>query len=29
MPKISVGQENDHDIDINYYDHGIGQPVVL
>ncbi len=29
MPKISVGQENGHDIDINYYDHGIGQPVVL
>lgn len=29
MPKITVGQENGHDIDINYYDHGIGQPVVL
>lgn len=29
MPKVTVGQENGHDIDINYYDHGIGQPVVL
>lgn len=29
MPKIIVGQENGHDIEINYYDHGAGQPVVL
>ena len=29
MPMVTVGQENGHDIDINYYDHGVGQPVVL
>lgn len=29
MPKITVGQENGHDIEINYYDHGTGDPVVL
>ncbi|HEX8346347.1 MAG TPA: alpha/beta hydrolase [Actinoplanes sp.] len=29
MSMVTVGQENGHDIDINYYDHGAGQPVVL
>jgi non-heme chloroperoxidase len=26
---LTVGQENHHDIEINFYDHGTGQPVVL
>lgn len=29
MPKVTVGQENNHDIEIYYEDHGTGQPVVL
>jgi non-heme chloroperoxidase len=29
MPRLTVGQENGHDIDIYYEDHGTGQPVVL
>ena len=29
MPTISVGQENNADIEIYYEDHGAGQPVVL
>jgi non-heme chloroperoxidase len=29
MPTVTVGQENDADIDIYYEDHGTGQPVVL
>jgi non-heme chloroperoxidase len=29
MSTITVGQENGHDIEIYYEDHGIGQPVVL
>ena len=29
MPTISVGQENNTDIEIYYEDHGAGQPVVL
>ena len=29
MPKITVGQENNADIEIYYEDHGAGQPVVL
>jgi len=29
MPKITVGQENSHDVEIYYEDHGTGQPVVL
>lgn len=29
MPYITVGQENSHDIDLYYEDHGSGQPVVL
>ena len=29
MPKITVGQENNADIEIYYEDHGTGQPVVL
>ena len=29
MPTVTVGQENNADIDIHYEDHGTGQPVVL
>ena len=29
MPMVTVGQENDADIEIYYEDHGSGQPVVL
>ena len=29
MPRITVGKENDHDIQIYYEDHGTGQPIVL
>ena len=29
MPKVTVGQENGQDIDINDYDNGIGQHDVL
>jgi non-heme chloroperoxidase len=29
MAKVTVGQENDTDIDIYYEDHGMGQPVVM
>ena len=29
MTMVTVGQENGHDIQLNYYDHGSGQPVVL
>jgi non-heme chloroperoxidase len=29
MSKLTVGQENGHDIDLYYEDHGTGQPVVL
>jgi non-heme chloroperoxidase len=29
MTKLTVGQENGHDIEIHYEDHGFGQPVVL
>ncbi len=29
MPVITVGQENNADIEIYYEDHGAGQPVVL
>ena len=29
MPTITVGQENNTDIEIYYEDHGAGQPVVL
>jgi len=29
MPRLTVGTENDHDIQIYYEDHGSGQPVVL
>src|SRR5437870_2158532 len=29
MPKVTVGQENNTDIEIYYEDHGSGQPVVL
>jgi non-heme chloroperoxidase len=29
MPRISVGTENDHPIEIHYEDHGRGDPVVL
>jgi non-heme chloroperoxidase len=29
MPKLTVGQENNADIEIYYEDHGTGQPVVL
>jgi non-heme chloroperoxidase len=29
MTKLTVGQENGHDIRIHFEDHGIGQPVVL
>src|SRR5262245_47646973 len=29
MPTITVGQENNTDIEIYYEDHGVGQPVVL
>jgi non-heme chloroperoxidase len=29
MPKVTVGQENNADIEIYYEDHGTGQPVVL
>lgn len=29
MSKVTVGQENNHDIEIYYEDHGSGQPVVL
>ncbi len=29
MPKVTVGQENNTDIEIYYEDHGAGQPVVL
>src|SRR3979411_1008119 len=29
MPTVTVGQENNADIEIYYEDHGVGQPVVL
>lgn len=29
MPTVTVGQENNADIEIYYQDHGAGQPVVL
>src|SRR5512141_421739 len=29
MPKMTVGQENGHDIEIHFEDHGAGRPVVL
>ena len=29
MPHVTVGTENDHDINIYYEDHGTGRPVVL
>jgi pimeloyl-ACP methyl ester carboxylesterase len=29
MPTVTVGRENSADIEINYTDHGAGQPVVL
>jgi non-heme chloroperoxidase len=29
MPYVTVGKENSADIDIHYYDHGSGKPVVL
>ena len=29
MPRITVGTENEAPIEINYEDHGSGQPVVL
>ena len=29
MPTVTVGQENNTDIEIHYEDHGAGQPVVL
>jgi non-heme chloroperoxidase len=29
MPRITVGTENGHDIEIHYEDHGWGQPIVL
>lgn len=29
MTKLTVGQENGHDIEIHFEDHGVGQPVVL
>lgn len=29
MTKLTVGQENGHDIEIHFEDHGAGQPVVL
>jgi non-heme chloroperoxidase len=29
MPTITVGQENNADIEIHYEDHGAGQPIVL
>lgn len=29
MPNLTVGQENGHDIDLYFEDHGAGQPVVL
>jgi non-heme chloroperoxidase len=29
MPRITVGTENNHDIEIHYEDHGSGQPIVL
>ena len=29
MPRIAVGTENDAPIEIQYEDHGSGQPVVL
>jgi hypothetical protein len=29
MPKVTVGRENNADIEIYYEDHGAGQPVVL
>jgi non-heme chloroperoxidase len=29
MPRIAVGTENDHPIEIHYEDHGTGDPVVL
>jgi non-heme chloroperoxidase len=29
MPAVTVGQENNSDIEIHYQDHGAGQPVVL
>ena len=29
MTKLTVGQENGHDIEIHFEDHGTGQPVVL
>ena len=29
MPHVTVGQENNADIEIHYEDHGADQPVVL
>jgi non-heme chloroperoxidase len=29
MPRIAIGRENDHPIEIHYEDHGTGDPVVL
>ena len=29
MPRITVGKENDHEIQIHYEDHGGGRPIVL
>jgi non-heme chloroperoxidase len=29
MPRITVGTENGHDIEIHYEDHGSGEPIVL
>ena len=29
MPHVTVGTENDSDVEIHYEDHGSGQPVVL
>ena len=29
MPTVTVGQENNSDIEIHYEDHGVGQLVVL
>jgi non-heme chloroperoxidase len=29
MPRLTVGTQNDHDIQIHYEDHGSGQPIVM